>query len=36
MASSKNSATMCDLCKANKAVVHVTQITEVMINTSHF
>jgi len=36
MASSKHSATMCDVCKANKAVVHVTQITEVMIKTSHF
>jgi|TARA_B110000438_G_C15664758_1_gene585554 protein arginine kinase activator len=32
----KHPATMCDLCNASKAIVHVTQITEEKIITSHF
>ncbi len=36
LVSGKHPATMCDFCKANKAIVHVTQITEDKIITSHF
>ena len=34
--SSKHPATVCDHCKANKAVVHITQITEDKISASHY